>query len=228
MRLSMRPSSVLPAVGLALATSAVVYPAFVHAVDVWSTTEEFNYGYLIPVVAVAIVWFQRDALRRSVGPGSNTGLVIVALSLAAYLGAERVGIHAIAGLSISPLLLGAAVYLWGWKVGRLIAFPVGYLAFGLGVFRGLLDTLGFALQGITAVGATTLAHLVGLTVVRDGLVLSSERFDFVVAEPCSGMSSLVSLLALAALWTYVARGSLTARAAGLISVIPLAIAANST
>ena len=105
--------------------------------------------------------------------------------------------------------------------------PIGFLVFGLGVFRGLLDTVGFALQGITALGAGTLAKSSACPCTRDGLVLSSDRFAFIVAEPCSGMSSLVSLLALSALWTYVARGSMTARAAVLLSVAPLAIFANS-
>lgn len=213
--------------GVLLATIAVVWPAFAHAIEVWSTTEEFSYGFLIPPVALGVIWFRRHALLSSIGQGSTGGLVIVITSLIVYLAAQRQGVHALAGVAISPLLLGAAIYLWGWQAGRVLAFPLGFLVFGLGVFRGLLDTVGFALQGITALGAGTLAKMIGLPVTRDGLVLSSDRFAFIVAEPCSGMSSLVSLLALAALWTYVARGSMTARAAVLLSVAPLAIFANS-
>jgi exosortase len=214
-------------VGLATATLVVVWPAFAHAIEVWSTTEEFSYGFLIPPISAGVIWFRRRALLHSLSHGARGGLTLVIASLLAYLGAERMGIHALAGLAVSPLLVGSAVYLWGWRTGRVLAFPLGFLVFGLGVFRGLLDTVGFALQGITAFGAATLTNLVGVPVVKDGLVLSSDRFAFVVAEPCSGMSSLVSLLALAALWTYAARGSLTARAAVLLSVAPLAIFANS-
>jgi exosortase len=205
----------------------VIWPAFAHALEVWSTTEEFSYGYLIPLVSVGVIFFRRQAVLNSIGRGAAGGLVIVIASLATLIVAERLGIHALAGVAVSPLLFGAAVYLWGWSTGRVLAFPFGFLVFGLGVFRGLLDTLGFALQSITAVGAGTLATLIGVPVARDGLVLTSDRFAFIVAEPCSGMSSLVSLLALAALWTYVARGSMTARAAVLLSVAPLAIFANS-
>jgi exosortase len=124
-------------------------------------------------------------------------------------------------------LWGGAVYLWGWSAGRVLAFPIGFLAFGLGVFRGLLDSVGFAMQGITAVGAASLAQVAGIPVMRDGLVLSSDRFAFIVADTCSGMSSLVSLLALAALWTYAARGNVPRRLVVVLSVAPLTIAANS-
>jgi exosortase len=225
--MSRRVGAIALPLGVLLATIAVVWPAFAHAIEVWSTTEEFSYGFLIGPVALGVIWFRRQALLSSIGRGATGGLVIVVLSLVVYLAAQRMGIHALAGVAISPLLFGAAVYLWGWAAGRVLAFPIGFLIFGLGVFRGLLDTVGFALQGITALGAGTLAQAIGLPVTRDGLVLSSDRFAFIVAEPCSGMSSLVSLLALSALWTYVARGSMTARAAVLLSVAPLAIFANS-
>jgi exosortase len=124
-------------------------------------------------------------------------------------------------------MIGAIAFLFGWRTARQVAFPLAFLAFGLALFRGLLDSVGFGLQGITSVGASTLASGVGIPVVRDGLVLSSDRFAFVVAEPCSGMSSLVSLLALAALSTYVAQGSIPARAAVIGSALPLVIVANS-
>jgi exosortase len=216
-----------PQAALAVATFALVLPAVAHAVDVWSTTEEFSYGFLIPPVSALVIWWRRGELRRAIGHGASAGLLIVISALLLYLGGERLGIHAITGLSVSPLLFGAAVYLWGWRAGRVLAFPFGFLVFGLGVFRGLLDSVGFTLQGITAFGAGSLAQLIGLPVVRDGLLLTSDRFAFIVADTCSGMSSLVSLLALAALWVYAARGTLPARAAVLLSVIPLTIVANT-
>lgn len=218
----------VPQILLGVATAALLWPAFAHAIEVWSTTEEFSYGFLIVPCSLAVIWWRRQALRASIGRGSSLGLAVVAIALLLYLGGERLGIHAVAGLAVSPLLFGGVVYLWGWRTGRVLVFPIGFLAFGLGVFRGLLDSVGFALQGVTAMGATALAQLAGVVVVRDGLVLTSDRFAFIVADTCSGMSSLVSLLALGALWTYAARGSLPGRLVVLASVVPLTIIANST
>jgi exosortase len=196
---------------------------------VWATTEEFSYGFLIVPVSLGLVWWRRALLVRSLGPGATVlGLCLIVPALLAYLLAWRLGIHALAGVAVSPLLLGVIVYLYGVRAGRVLAFPVGFLIFGLGVYRGLLDTVGFALQGITASGATFLAHSVGVAVQRDGLILTSDRFAFVVAEACSGMSSLVSLLALAALWTFGARGPLAGRLTVVAATVPLVVLANST
>jgi exosortase len=71
------------------------------------------------------------------------------------------------------------------------------------------------------------APLLGVGLARDGLVLRSDQFAFIVAEACSGMSSLISLLALAVLWAYLTRGTLPARAAIILSVLPLVIVANT-
>ena len=216
------------AVVLVAVAAALVAPAFVHAYELWSTTEEFSFGFLIPPISVGLIVWRRAAIRRSVGRGANTGLLLALPSLAIYLLAHRIELHALGGLMVPPLLIGATVYLVGWNTGREIAFPLAFLAFGLGVFRGLLDSVGFVLQEITAYGASLLAHGVGIPVIRDGLILSSDTFAFVVAEPCSGMSSLVSLLALGALWTHVAKGPLPARLVVIASILPLVVVANST
>jgi exosortase len=213
---------------MTVALAALVWPAFAHSFEVWSTTEEFSYGFLIVPVSVALILWRRSAIRSAVGNGANAGLVITVLAVIAYLLAHRMGINALAGIAVIPILWGTAVYVWGWRVGRELAFPLGFLVFGLGVYRGLLDTLGLGLQGVTAVGAGAFASAIGVPVIRDGLVLRSDAFAFIVAEACSGMSSLLSMLALAALWTFVAQGRVASRVAVVLSVMPLVVLANTT
>jgi exosortase len=203
-----------------------VRDAFFHAWEVWSTTEEFSYGFAVAPVSAAVIWWRRAALRRACGTGSWTGLVIVLGGVALYLLGRRASINAVAGLAVLPLLWGTAVFLWGWAAGRVLAFPIGFLAFGLGLYRGLLSSVGFAQQGLTARGAATLTNALGVATARDGLVVYGEDFGFVVAEACSGMSSLLSLLALASLWIYLVDGPLLGRLLVLGSVAPLVIAAN--
>jgi exosortase len=217
---------------LAVAFCAVVWPAFAHAIDVWSTDEEFTYGFLIAPIALGIVWWQRAAVRRSLGPGRSAGLVIVAGAILMLLVSRRTGINALGGVAVTPLIIGMAVYFWGWSAGRALAFPSMFLIFGLGLYRGLLNSAGFALQDLTARGAAWGGHAIGLNVVRDGLLLhsatNSPEYAFVVAQTCSGMSSLLSLLSLAALWIYVTRGPVAGKMAIFAGVLPLVIVANTT
>jgi exosortase len=217
--------------GLILALGVFVYPAFAHGVEVWATDEEFTYGFLIPPIALALLWWRRQALRSSVGQGSGIGLLIVGGAIVLTLVSRRTGINTLAGMAVSPIIIGATVYLWGWRAGRVIAFPAGFLVFGLGLYRGLLSSIGFTLQDLTAKGAAVLGQVIGLHVIRDGLVLysapDSAQYAFVVAQACSGMSSLLSLLSLAALWIYATRGSLPGKVAVFLGVVPLVIISNT-
>src|SRR2546429_9615968 len=211
--------------GLILGLGVLVYPACAHAVEVWSTDEEFTYGFLTPPIALAILGWRRTALRSSIARGRGIGLLIVAGAIVLTLVSRRTGINTLAGLAVSPILVGVAVYLWGWRAGRVVAFPAGFLVFGLGLYRGLLNSVGFALQDLTARGAAFSGQAIGLHVVRDGLLLhsaaTSPHYAFVVAQACSGMSSLLSLLSLAALWIYATRGPLPGKIAVFLGVVPL-------
>src|SRR5579871_5402046 len=183
----------------ALALAAFIYPAISHAIGVWSTDEEFTYGFLVAPLAGLLVWWRRDALRQNISAGSPVGLIVAFFGVVLTLIGRRMGIHVLGGIALTPLLWGLVLYLWGWSAARVLAFPIGFLIFGFGLYRGLLNSVGFALQNVTAVGAAWGGHAVGLDVARQGLVLESPTFAFIVAQACSGMSSLLSLLALAAL-----------------------------
>jgi exosortase len=218
--------TIVPLAALLIATAAFVAPAVAHAVDLWSTTDEFSYGFLIVPISVALVVTRRSGLRHLDGSGNVAGLFVAVIAVVAFAIAERVGINAIAGLAVSPLLWGMTGYLFGRRAARELAFPIAFLAFGLAPYRGLLDNVGFALQVVTAHGAGALSGLARLPVTLDGLVLQLPGFGFIVAEACSGMSSLLSLLALSSLWIYLADARPPARVAVILSVLPIVIAAN--
>src|ERR1051325_10338671 len=105
---------------LVLALTVFVWPAFAHAVEVWSTDEEFTYGFLIGPIAVAILWWRRGVLKRSIGRGNGVGLLIVAVTVVVTVVSRRIGINTLAGLAVSPMFIGVVVYLWGWQAGRVV------------------------------------------------------------------------------------------------------------
>lgn len=222
-----RAASAVPLLIAGALTALLVWPAFAHAVQIWMWDPEFTFGFLVPPVVAILLWRCRGALREQASVGAWGGLAVVFGALALYLLGQRAGLNAVAGLAVSPLLWGIAVTLWGWGVGRILAFPVAFLSFGLALYRGLLDSVGFALQQVTAVGAAAGANALGIDVVRDGLVLEADNFAFIIAEACSGMSSLVALLALTALWTYLVPTGWRARLVLLTSVLPIVAVANT-
>lgn len=210
-----------------LAVLLVVYtPVFAHAVEVWSLDEEFSFAFLVPPISAGLFWLRRDSILRSVGRGSDLGLLLLAGGLLVLVAGARAGVHAVEGASFVVTALGVVAYLYGVATARRAAFPIAFLAFGLCLYRGLLVSVGFFLQNLTARLSARAAALFGVTVHRVGVDLFAGKFHFVVAEACSGMSSLLALLCLGTAMVGLAQSSLPRRALLLLLIVPIVLVAN--
>ena len=108
-------------------------------------------------------------------------------------------------LSIVALLLftwGVLALVGGRRWGRAARFPLAFLLFAVPV--NFLDTAGFWLRLWVIDASYGLAHFAGLDVVRSGTQLFAPdgAFQYDVAAACSGVRSLMALLALSLLGGY--------------------------
>ena len=185
------------------------------------TTKTCVFGFLLVPTAAWLAWQRRaDLLRSSSQPGTRGALALVLISIAAYLVFQRVAARTPAALAAGLLVWSCVWYLWGTRTAVLLAFPVGLVTYGLALQQTLIAPIAFALQGFTAVSAERIGDLLGLNLVREGLVIRGDSYAFVVAEACSGMNSLLALVGLAGVWAYMVRGRLVSRLAIIASGAP--------
>ncbi len=201
-------------------------PILIHAVDVWRSDAEFTFGFAVLPIAAVLLWSRRSSLAAAVTTGSSLGLVPLVAGLGMIVVSARINVHAVAGASFLLVSVGAIAFLYGLDAARIAAFPLAFLTAGLSLYRGLLNTLGFALQQITAVMAAFTASHLGVPVKQIGVDLFSANLHLVVAQACSGMDSLVALLCLGALIVGIGTGSIGRRAALLATVLPTILLAN--
>jgi exosortase len=217
-------------VTMAAATAAAIVfvylPVFSHAVDVWRLDQEFSFGFLVPPVALGLVaWRWRElAAARSAGPAAS--LLALAAGMLLFLAGSRADVHALAAASFLPVVLSAVAYLYGLTAARLSALPVLLLTGALSLYRGLLSSIGFALQQLTAQAAAGAAVVLGVPVHRSGVDLFVGKVHLVVAEACSGMDSLLALLCLGLTFTGLVPAPLVRRAVLIALVLPIILAAN--
>jgi exosortase len=68
--------------------------------------------------------------------------------------------------------------------------------------------------------------LIGMTVARTGNIINLPGQNLEVADACSGLRSLISLLALGALYAYMFQKKFTAQLILFLSTIPMAVIGN--
>jgi exosortase len=149
-------------------------------------------------------------------------LFAIGLRILGMLGAELF----MARLSLVILISGIVLFLAGRRALRSVAFPIGYLLFMIPLPAIVYYQLTLPLQlWASRLGAAGLVAL-GIHTVREGNLLILKNCTLNVVEACSGIRSLLSLLAAVVAYGYLSEQSARRRSVLAIASIPIAIATN--
>ena len=201
----------------------------IRLVGQWNSDADYSHGFLVPFLSAYLIWQRRDKLAQVVRLPSNWGLVVVFGSLGVLflgsLGAELF----LTRISIIGTICGLIVYFSGWRLLRALAFPLAFLLFAVPIPTLIYNEIVFPLQFIASRFATSVLEMLNLfPIMREGNVLIMPGMRLEVVEACSGIRSLMSLLALAAGYGYLAEKSVPVRWFLFLAMIPLAIISNGT
>jgi exosortase len=209
-----------------LALLAVVFaPAALELARVWRTVDYYGHGFFIPVFSAASYL----ATRRRLGPPTRDrrGAAVVGGALALYLLGIASGSVTLQGLALVAAIAGVVVARWSFSGLRALAFPVGFLLFMVPLPPPLVSPLIIALQVVVSVASVEVLSWLGMAVAREGnvLVLPSGEPLF-VAEACSGITSIVTLLPLGVLLAHFTERSWARRLLLVAAVVPIAMLGN--
>jgi exosortase len=193
----------------------------------WANDDNYSHGFFVIPLAAFFVWERRDALRRAERRPSAVGLLVIGVSLL-FLVAGRLGAELfLTRVSLVGVLVGITLYIWGREHLRLLAFPLAFLLLMIPLPAIVFNKIAFPLQLLASrVGETAIAAA-GIPVLREGNVLQLPTRDLEVAEACSGIRSLVSLLMLGIVLGYFTERRTAARVLIALASVPIAIAANA-
>jgi exosortase len=90
-----------------------------------------------------------------------------------------------------------------------------------------MDRITFPMQLFASKVAANTLYLIGIPVLREGNVMLLANTSLEVAEACSGIRSLISLLALSIVFAYLSQKETWKRILLVLSTFPIAIIANA-
>ncbi len=187
---------------------------------------DYSHGWFIPFGSLAAIWYKRKELLAAPKALDSRGLAVIVLALAMHwIGAKMVQTR----LSLTALILltwGIPFYAWGWPTAKLLIFPCAFLAFCIPL--NFLDVISFPLRMFAAGAATGMLNTIGVETAQRGsaIVSLSGGFSFDVADPCSGLRSLLAMTALTAIYAYFTQKTFWRKWILFSTSIPLAIAGN--
>ena len=203
-------------------------PVILELARDWYKDGNNAHGFLVPVVSAYLVWRKRNLLKRVTTKPSFAGLLVILASLGLFilgsLGAEPFLMR----VSLIGNITGLILYFGGRNVLHALLFPIVFLLLMIPIPGIIYYQLMFPLQLLASrLVMYALDRLNYFPVVREGNLLILPHYTLEVVDACSGVRSLVSLLALALGYGYIVGASRVIRGSLALAVVPLAIVSNA-
>jgi exosortase A len=202
------------------------FPVWKALVTTWLTYDQYSHGFLIVPLSLYVLWRKRALLSALPVRPSLWGLVLIILSLLVYVLAHIGQIVTVASFSMVTLIAGVILYLFGVPILKELAFPLFFLLFMIPVPAQIYSSLTVPLQLIVSKASVSIADFFGIPIYREGNIIHLPNQTMEVVHACSGLRSMASLLALAAILGYFTLKGNLVRVFLLISAAPTAVGVN--
>ncbi len=212
-----------------LAASLIAaWPALHLLSYVWTSSEYLAHGYLIPLTSAGLVVMHRDRIRRSleVATAPRLGPFLVLCASSFQAAAVLAGASTSAGIGV-VLTFAATIYAVGGRpLLRALLLPVGFLLLMVPPPLLLQDRLLFGLKGLVIQASVAILQAAGYSVAATGNRLFVPGHELFVADACSGLTSIVTLLPLGVIVAYLLSHGVWRRLLIVACVVPIALVAN--
>lgn len=192
----------------------------------WYHDENYSHGFLVPFIAGYFVYERWDGLKSIHVTSSCLGLGVIILALL-QLSLGTVGLEYFTiRSSLVVLIAGIVLFFWGTELFRAIRLPILYLLFMVPLPYILYNSLAFPLKQFVSWISVAFMKMIGIAVVRDGNIIMFPNIVLEVADACSGIRSLISILALSIAYAFFLRMSHLKRWMIVIVSVLIAIFTN--
>jgi len=194
--------------------------------DRWTMSVWNNaHGALVLPVALWLMWQELRPTWRSAPASSALGWLFVVPALLLHVLDQGIQTQLLSAISFVLLLPGLSLLLLGAERTRRIAFPLAFVALMLPIPLAITERLHMVLRNVAADACAMLVPMLGIPVMKVGTSLHMPNANLLVADACSGFSTLYAAGAVALLTMYLS-ASTSRRILVALLFAPLAIAVN--
>lgn len=212
---------------LGLALGVASYDGLKAMVKYWEIREEYSHGYIIPFIAIFLVWQKKNIIENLAFKGAWLGCVLVCIGLVTIFLGNLSTIPTITQYGFLAVVIGMVLSYMGWKSIKPILIPLLFLAFMIPLPAFFLNNLSSELQLISSEIGVAVIRLFDISVYLEGNVIDLGSYKLQVVEACSGLNYLFPLMSLAFMAAYFYQAAIWKRAVIFLSSIPVTIFMNS-
>lgn len=206
----------------------VIYsPTIWWMIDRWNSKDSYySHGFLVPFVSLYLLWIKRDKLAKIKPEPAAFGLWIFIAGLLIHVFSALFRVYFTSAFSSILVICGLVLYFSGKKMLRETIFAILFLLFMMPLPLIAIVGITFKLKIFAAYWANKIINAIGVRAILDGSIIKMSKTYVIVEDVCSGLRSLISLLALGALVAYLSKLSRAKKIIVFFSAGIMAVIAN--
>ena len=213
---------------IALFTAIVYHSTFVWLYGRYMAVDSYySHGFLIPLVTAILIWLRRDEIEKIQVKSSFFGLTFIFVALVIHLMSSLAEVYSASGFSLILLVFGGSLFLYGKKVTRKVLFPLFFLIFMIPLPTVAINSISFPMKMFATKSAVfILREAMSIPIRNEGFQVFFPNASLLIGNPCSGLRSLISMLALGSIFAYFLDASMVKEWGVFLISIPIALASN--
>ena len=211
---------------LLVAMGIVYWPIVVPMVKQWAADDNYSHGFLVPLIAGYLAYLRRDELLAAEVRPSNFGLAIICFGLFMLLLGWIATEYFTMRSSLVVIIAGSVLYLLGWEIFKILLAPMAYLLLMVPIPAVIYDAAAFPLKLFVTKVSVLALKAMGIVIWQEGNILMFPNITLEVADACSGLRSIMSLLALGAAYAFVLHTKTRDRVILILATLPIAVFTN--
>lgn len=218
---------------IGVVTASIVFAYFSNLremVGIWNAMPDYSHGYLVVPIAIGMLWLRRDRMPEIKSQPNQIamGLAVVGGAVLIRILAARYFLTPVENWTIPIILLGFSIAWVGWRVAVWASPAIGFLVFAMPLPFTVEIALRQPLRGFATEMSSRALIMFGYPAIAEGNTLRINDSVFGVSEACSGLRIFWGIAAFAFAIAIVSRGPMLVRGLLLVSIVPVAIFANSS
>ena len=211
---------------LLVALGILYWPIVVPMVKQWAADDNYSHGFLVPFIAGYLAYMRRDELLAAEVRPSNFGLAIICFGLFMLLMGWIATEYFTMRSSLVVIVAGSVLYLLGWDIFKILLAPLAYLLLMVPIPAVIYDAAAFPLKLFVTKVSVLALKAMGIVIWQEGNILMFPNITLEVADACSGLRSIMSLLALGAAYAFVLHTRTRDRVILILGTLPIAVFTN--
>ena len=200
-----KPQYVRPAIITAFLL--VIYsPTIWWMVDRWNAKDSYySHGFLVPFVSLYVLWAKREKLLSIRPKPAAIGLWLLIAGLVIHVISALLRVYFTSAFSSLLVISGLVLYFSGREMFKETLFSILFLIFMIPLPLIAIVGITFKMKMFAAVWANKIVNALGVKAVLDGSIIKMRTTHVIVEDVCSGLRSLISLLALGTIIAYLSK-----------------------